>query len=158
MREIRALQAGGQAANLPFQFTNPTRFRASAKLKSVKDNRPINLDFTTLRIPLPAVTSFLHRVSGVFIFAGIALLLWLLAESLSSEEGFLQVQQWLDTLWVKLLLWSVVAGLLYHLIAGIKHLIMDMGIGETLEGGVLGAQLVIASSAIAIILAGVWLW
>ncbi len=124
----------------------------------MKDNRPINLDFTTLRLPLPAITSFLHRVSGVFIFAGTAVLLWLLAESLTSEQGFINVQQWLDTFWVKLLLWSVLAGLLYHLIAGIRHLLMDMDIGETLEGGRLGAKLIIIFSVVAIVLAGVWLW
>jgi succinate dehydrogenase / fumarate reductase, cytochrome b subunit len=124
----------------------------------VKDNRPINLDFTTLRLPLPAITSILHRISGVFIFAGIAVLLWLLAESLSSEQGFANVQQWLDKFWVKLLVWSVLAGLLYHLIAGIRHLLMDMDIGETLEGGRLGAKLIVIFSVLTIVLAGVWLW
>lgn len=129
-----------------------------SEIKSVKDNRPINLDFTTLRLPLPAITSILHRISGVFIFVGIAVLLWLLAESLASEQGFINVQQWLDTLWVKLLVWSVLAGLLYHLIAGIRHLLMDMDIGETLEGGRMGAKLVVIFSVLAIVLAGVWLW
>jgi succinate dehydrogenase / fumarate reductase, cytochrome b subunit len=124
----------------------------------VKDNRPINLDFTTLRLPLPAITSILHRISGVFIFAGTAVLLWLLAESLASEQGFMNVQQWLDSFCVKLLLWSVLAGLLYHLIAGIRHLLMDMDIGETLEGGRAGAKLVVILSVLAIVSAGVWLW
>jgi len=124
----------------------------------VKDKRPRNLDFSTLRLPLPAITSILHRVSGAFIFAGVAVLLWLLSESLASEEGFARVGQWLDLTIVKLLVWAVLAGLLYHLIAGIKHLMMDMGIGETIEGGLLGARLVIAFSAIAILLTGVWLW
>jgi len=65
---------------------------------------------------------------------------------------------WMDNLIVKLLLWAVISGLLYHLIAGIKHLLMDLGIGETLEGGQTGAKLVVALSAISIILTGVWLW
>jgi len=69
-----------------------------------------------------------------------------------------RVGQWLDLLMVKLLVWAILAGLLYHLIAGIKHLLMDMGIGETNEGGLLGARLVIAFSAIAIVLTGVWFW
>ena len=56
------------------------------------------------------------------------------------------------------MLWAIVAGLLYHLIAGIKHLVMDMGIGETLEGGVNGARLVVIVSAIAIVAAGFWIW
>ena len=124
----------------------------------MKDTRPKNLDFSTFSLPLPAITSFLHRVSGVFIFGGLALLLWLLNESLSSEQGFNNVAMWMDNLLVKLSLWAVISGLLYHLIAGIKHLLMDLGIGESLEGGRTGAKLVIAFSAITIVLTGVWLW
>jgi succinate dehydrogenase / fumarate reductase cytochrome b subunit len=124
----------------------------------VKDNRPKNLDFSTLRLPLPAITSILHRVSGVFIFAGIAVLMWLFSESLSSEQGFNNVAMWMDNLIVKLLIWAVISGLLYHLIAGIKHLLMDLGIGETLDGAQTGAKLVVALSVISIVLAGVWLW
>lgn len=124
----------------------------------MKDTRPKNLDFSTFQIPLPAITSFLHRVSGVFIFAGLALLMWLFNESLSSEQGFNNVAMWMDNLIVKLLLWAVISGLLYHFIAGIKHLLMDIGIGESLEGGRTGAKLVIAFSAISIVLTGVWLW
>jgi succinate dehydrogenase / fumarate reductase cytochrome b subunit len=124
----------------------------------VKDTRPKNLDFSTFSLPLPAITSILHRISGVFIFAGLALLLWLFGESLSSEQGFNNVAMWMDNLIVKLVLWAVISGLLYHLIAGIKHLIMDLGIGETLEGAQMGAKLVVALSAISIILTGVWLW
>jgi len=124
----------------------------------VKDTRPKNLDLMTLRLPLPAITSILHRVSGVFIFAGVAALLWLFGESLSSSEGFARVGMWLDMPLTKILIWAVVTGLLYHLIAGIKHLVMDLGIGETLEGAQLGARLVIAVSIIAAVLTGVWLW
>jgi succinate dehydrogenase / fumarate reductase cytochrome b subunit len=124
----------------------------------VKDNRPKNLDFKTLRLPLPAITSILHRISGIIIFAGIFVLLWLLAASLTSESGFRNVQQWLASTPVKLVVWVILAGLLYHFIAGIKHLVMDIGIGETLEGANTGAKLVVVTSVIAIVLAGVWLW
>jgi succinate dehydrogenase / fumarate reductase cytochrome b subunit len=54
--------------------------------------------------------------------------------------------------------WAVLAGLLYHLIAGIKHLLMDLGFGETLRGGFIGACITLALSAVAIIVAGVWIW
>lgn len=124
----------------------------------MNDKRPRNLDFTTLRLPLPAITSILHRISGVFIFAGVAVLLWLFSESLASAEGFARVTMWLSQTPIKLLIWAILAGLMYHLIAGFKHLLMDMGIGETFAGGLLGAKLVIAISAVTILLTGVWLW
>lgn len=124
----------------------------------MKDNRPKNLNLTTIHFPLPAIVSILHRISGVLIFAGTALLLWLLAVSLSSEQGFSRVQQWLDMMAVRLLLWAVLAGLLFHLIAGIRHLLMDAGIGESLEGGRRGSFMVIVISLISFVLAGVWVW
>jgi succinate dehydrogenase / fumarate reductase cytochrome b subunit len=58
----------------------------------------------------------------------------------------------------KLILWAVLAGLIYHSVAGVKHLVMDMGYGETFEGGVLGSRITFVVSAILIALAGVWVW
>ncbi len=124
----------------------------------MNDKRPKNLDFSTLRLPLPAITSILHRISGVFIFAGVAVLLWLFSESMSSSEGFARVGSWLSMPITKILVWAILSGLLYHLIAGIKHLVMDLGIGETLAGAQTAARLVVALSIIAIVASGVWLW
>lgn len=84
--------------------------------------------------------------------------MWLLAESLTSEEGFQRVGEWLQSPIVKLIVWGILSGLLYHLIAGLRHLLMDVGIGETLEGGRLGAKLIIVFSVISILIAGVWVW
>ena len=106
----------------------------------MKDNRPKNLELQTIHFPLPAITSILHRISGVIIFVGIAILLFLLAESLRSEQGFANVQQWLTAPLVKFVVWGILAGLLYHLIAGIKHLIMDTGVGETLQGRLMSSR------------------
>ena len=111
-----------------------------------------------MRLPITAWTSIAHRASGVFLFAGIAVLLWALDASLSGPEGFAALQDCLSSPLVKLVLWAVVAGLIYHSVAGVKHLIMDLGIGETMEGGTRGAQIVIAVSAVLILLAGVWIW
>lgn len=124
----------------------------------MNNNRPVNLDLTKFSFPLPALTSIVHRVTGVALFVGVAILLYGLDVSLSGEEGFKSVKECLDLFVVKLIVWGVVSALLYHLVAGFKHLFMDMGIGETLEGGVLGAKLTVVISAILIVLAGVWLW
>lgn len=85
-------------------------------------------------------------------------MLYLLELSLQSESGFALVQELLSNVLIKCMAWAVLAGLLYHLIAGIKHLLMDLGFGETLRGGFIGACLTLALSAVAIIVAGVWIW
>ena len=125
----------------------------------MKDNRPVNLDIGTIRLPITSYVSILHRVSGVAIFAGVAILLWLLEGSLESAESFLQTKALLvDNIIMKGLVWLVLCGFIYHTTAGVKHLIMDMGIGETLEGGKKGAQIVLVVSVVLMLLAGVWIW
>ena len=122
------------------------------------DKRPVNLDIGTIDLPLPSLASITHRITGVILVAGAAVLLWLLDESLASEEGFNTVKTLADSFLVKLIVWGVLSALIYHSVAGIKHLIMDLGIGETLEGGQTGAKLVLIVSAVLIILAGAMVW
>ena len=85
-------------------------------------------------------------------------MLYALDKSLDSEEGFGQVKACLTSPLAKLVIWGILSALLYHLVAGVRHLIMDMGIGETLEGGKLGSKIVIVISVVLIVLVGVWVW
>ncbi len=85
-------------------------------------------------------------------------MLFVLDASLSSPEGFDEVRGYLSSPLAKLIVWALLSALLYHLVAGIRHLVMDTGHGETLEGGKLGSKIVIIVSAVLIVLAGVWIW
>jgi succinate dehydrogenase / fumarate reductase cytochrome b subunit len=124
----------------------------------VKDKRPVNLDIGTMRLPITAWTSIAHRASGVFLFAGMAVLIWMLDASLAGPESFAALQECLSSPLAKLVIWAVLAGLIYHSVAGVKHLVMDLGVGESMEAGTLGSQIIIGVSAILILLAGVWIW
>uniref|UniRef100_UPI001FD2C606 succinate dehydrogenase, cytochrome b556 subunit n=1 Tax=Pseudomonas aeruginosa TaxID=287 RepID=UPI001FD2C606 len=85
-------------------------------------------------------------------------LLFALDKSLSSEEGFELVKACLTSPLAKLVIWGLLSALLYHLVAGVRHLVMDAGVGETLEGGKRGSKIVIAIAVVLIVLAGVWVW
>lgn len=125
----------------------------------MKDNRPVNLDLGTIALPITALVSILHRISGIALVAGVALLLWMLDQSLASEESFARLAALLEgSLVLRVVLWLVLAALIYHTLAGVKHLIMDLGIGESLEGGRRGAKIVIAAFVVLTLIAGVWLW
>jgi len=124
----------------------------------VKDNRPVNLDIHTIWMPIAAITSILHRISGVAIFFGTAVLLCLLDSSLSSAESFEKTQLALQAPLLKAVVWLVLCGFIYHACAGIRHLFMDMGFGMSYIAGTRTAQATIISSVILMILAGVWLW
>jgi succinate dehydrogenase / fumarate reductase cytochrome b subunit len=124
----------------------------------VKDKRPVNLDIGSMRLPITAWASITHRASGVFLFVGMAVLLWVLDASLASSESFASLQESLDNPLLKLVIWALVSGLIYHSLAGVKHLVMDLGIGETMAGGILGVRIVVALSVVLILLAGIWIW
>lgn len=124
----------------------------------VKDTRPVNLDIGTMRLPITAWASITHRATGVFLFVGTAVLLWGLDASLESPESFAALRECISSPLAKLVIWAVVSGLIYHSLAGIRHLVMDFGIGETLEGGILGARLVFGLFIVLVLVAGVLIW
>jgi succinate dehydrogenase / fumarate reductase cytochrome b subunit len=124
----------------------------------VKAKRPVNLDIGTINLPLAALTSITHRITGVALFAGLSVLLYLLNHSLVSEDDFLRVREIFATTSAKLTLWVILSALGYHLVAGCKHLLMDLGIGESKAAGPTGAKITIVLSAVVSLIMGVWLW
>ncbi len=120
--------------------------------------RPVNLDIGTIQLPITSYVSILHRVSGVVLFAAIAVFLWVLDASLASEESFNAIKECIGSTFCQLIIWASLAALAYHMVAGIRHLVMDFGVGETLEGGRLGAKIALIVAAVLIVLAGVWVW
>ena len=124
----------------------------------VNKNRPVNLDIATFRLPITAYVSILHRVSGVVNVLVSLSLIWLLSQSLASEDSYEYVIELTNLLFVKVVLFLILANLIYHSCAGIRHLIMDMGIGEDFKGGALGARILFAASALAAVAWGIVLW
>ena len=127
-------------------------------MANVNDKRPVNLDLTTIKFPVTALASISHRVAGVALFVAVPILLWMLDRSLASPESFTEMKQLLDSWFAKVVLFGILAAIAYHFVAGIKHLIMDWGIGETLEGGRRFATASFIVAAVLIVLAGVWVW
>ena len=82
----------------------------------------------------------------------------LLGMSLDNEAGFADALALLDNGLVAFIVWGVLAALAYHFVAGVKHLFMDMGYGETLESGPIFAKISMASAVVLMVLAGVWVW
>ncbi len=124
----------------------------------MNDKRPVNLDLSTIKFPVTAIASITHRVTGVAIFLALPILLWMLDRSLASPESFADLKELMTSPLVKLVVWAILAVLLYHLGAGIRHLVMDAGVGESLEGGRRGAKLVFIISVVLILLVGGWIW
>lgn len=124
----------------------------------MNNKKPVNLNITTIKLPLPAYTSILHRVAGVLLFLGFGLFLYGLELSLASDQTFAALKTMMASVPARLALWVVLSALIYHFVAGIKHLLMDIDIGDGQRSGRVAAALTLGISALLIILAGVWIW
>lgn len=125
--------------------------------QTVRSERPKNLNLLTIRFPITAIASILHRISGFILFLLIPGLLWLLQSSLDGAR-YDDLREWLSGDFIKLIVWLLMAPFCYHLVAGIRHLLSDLHIGNTKTGGRLAAKLTFVFSIILFILAGIWLW
>ena len=89
--------------------------------------RPVYLDLFAIRQPLPAVVSILHRISGALLFlVGIPVLLWGVQASLESPETFAQFKAIASNPVAKLVGLVLAWAYLYHLLAGVRHLVLDL--------------------------------
>ena len=125
----------------------------------MSNQRPVNLDLTTLHYPPMAVASILHRISGVVLFLGMPILLYWLHCSLVSPESFLHLKATLAHAPGNLVLWLISSALVYHGVAGIRHVLMDCGLlPESLPMASHTAVITLVVSILGIIFLGVWLW
>jgi succinate dehydrogenase / fumarate reductase cytochrome b subunit len=118
--------------------------------------RPVFNAVFKYRYPVTAIVSVLHRISGVILFLLIPLLLWSLHKSLASTDDFQSLKTILSHPLAIIVIWILFASLIYHLIAGIRHMLMDMGIAESYRGGRIGAFVVLCATVVVLLLIGVW--
>jgi len=90
---------------------------------------PKFLNLIKIKLPPGGIASIGHRVSGVLMFLLIPFIAWEFSRSLESEEGFREVQDCLQSTPVILLSLVLVWSLSHHLLAGVRHLFLDMEIG-----------------------------
>lgn len=126
--------------------------------KKSADSRPVNLDLFSLKLPITAISSILHRVSGFALFLAIPFVLYVWQISLQGQNDFLSLQKCLSSWQCKILVWLIISALIYHVVAGIRHLLMDMHIGDTKQGGRTGAYSVFVVSIILSLVLGVSIW
>ena len=144
--------AVGQPLPVKQQWKQPVKPLVS------KGQRPVNLDIGSMKLPITAYVSITHRLSGIFLFFASGLLIWALDLSLSSEQSFNDLALVMANPIAKGLMWTIATALSYHALSGVKHIAMDFGYGETMEGGVMGARIVIVLALVAAGLWGVAVW
>ena len=111
--------------------------------------RPKYLNLIRIRLPIPGIVSFAHRVSGVLMFLAVPFLIYLLHVSASGESGFIHTQQLLHSPLIKLLLLMLAWSIYHHLFAGIRYLLIDMDIGVEKSAARASATIVFVAGLLA---------
>jgi succinate dehydrogenase / fumarate reductase, cytochrome b subunit len=90
-------------------------------------------DLPSYRLPVAGIVSILHRISGALMFILLPFIIWLFDKSLSSEISFAKFTAAFNVgLWVfpgfiiKLVALALIWAYLHHMIAGLRHLWMDI--------------------------------
>ncbi len=119
--------------------------------------KPVNLELRSIKLPVTAYASILHRISGFVMIFIIAFLLYVLSCSLSTEESYDDIFIMLHTPWIKFIVWIILSVISYHFIAGFKHIIMDAGFCEEKQSGKIGAIISFIVTIVAVVFLGVWM-
>ncbi len=93
-------------------------------------------------MPVTALASIAHRLAGLLLALLIPAMLYLLDLSLRGQVGFNQAIHWLRLDPVRLLLFIPIWALGHHLLAGLRYLLIDIGIGIELDTARYSARLV----------------
>lgn len=123
-----------------------------------RSTRPVFLNLTQIRMPVGALTSIGHRVTGVLLAAGVPVGVFLLDRSLQNEQGFADVSGLLGHGAVKVATVLLVWALAHHVLAGVRHLLSDFDVGSPLRLARRSAWFVnLAGVAVALFAAGTML-
>ncbi|WP_428926446.1 succinate dehydrogenase, cytochrome b556 subunit [Marinibacterium sp. SX1] len=92
-----------------------------------RGNRPLSPHLQVYRMPLPAITSILIRITGIACY-GLAILVvaWLLSAA-TSERAFEIVDGLLTSFLGDLVMFGAAWALWYHMLGRLRHVIWDLG-------------------------------
>lgn len=124
----------------------------------MKTDRPVNLNLFSMSWPLAALASITHRITGVVLFVGVGFALYALDMALASPAGYTDAVALAHTPFGMLVFWGLLLALIYHILAGVKHLLLDFHFGDSLQAAQIGAIVVIIATIVVTGIVGASLW
>lgn len=128
------------------------------KMRPPVPSRPVFLDLRRIHFPVGAVASILHRLTGVLLILAVPGTLWLAEYSSRSAVHFRRVEGLLDHPAAAVVGAVVMAGLAHHLLAGVRLMLIDVGVGVALPAARRSAWGSLAAAAMVGLLTVVALW
>ncbi len=99
-------------------------------------------DLPSYRLPPAGWVSILHRISGALMFVLLPFIIWMFDTSISSEYSFARFSSAFNNglgpvpaVGIKLLALALIWAYLHHLIAGLRHVYMDVNHAVSKEFG-----------------------
>jgi succinate dehydrogenase / fumarate reductase cytochrome b subunit len=92
----------------------------------MQKQRPKNLNLFTIRLPINAVVSILHRASGIGLFLALPFILLAFQYSVNSQETYSALVTLLSHWFFKLILIGLSWAFFHHFYAGLRHLLQDI--------------------------------
>ena len=118
-------------------------------------NRPVFFNLLQIEMPVGALTSITHRVTGLLLAIGVPWGIYILEVSLQDPQGYAQVIAWFDTFAVRVATIALAWSLAHHLLAGVRHLLSDIDVGSQLSSARRSAWIVnLGGVAVALLTAG----
>lgn len=144
-------------AIIVFAFTGIIHLRGLA-VPQLKRRRPVFFNLLQIQMPVGALTSITHRVTGIFLALSIPFSVYILDVSLQGPQGYAQVIAWFDTFAFRVATIALAWSLAHHLLAGVRHLLSDVDVGSQLPNARRSAWIVnLGGVALALFAAGVLL-
>jgi succinate dehydrogenase / fumarate reductase cytochrome b subunit len=116
--------------------------------RKTNTSRPQFFTLTQVQMPVGALTSIAHRISGILLALSVPFGIYLLKLSLQSPEGYEQAANLVSRWEVKILAILFIWSLTHHLLAGVRHLLNDIDIGSHLVAARRSAWIVNCSGAL----------
>jgi len=92
-----------------------------------KADRPLSPHLQVYRLPLTAILSILHRITGVGLSVGLLMLTWFLFSLASGPAAYGLFAAFAGSIIGKLMILGWAAALAYHACSGVRHLFLDTG-------------------------------
>jgi succinate dehydrogenase / fumarate reductase cytochrome b subunit len=113
-----------------------------------RGNRPLSPHLSVYKPEWTMVLSITHRITGVGLTLGAALVSWWLLAAATSPAYFALVDG-LMTSWIgNLVLLGSAFALWYHTANGVRHLVWDAGFGFDLKDAEMSGKAVVAAAAV----------
>ena len=108
-------------------------------------DRPVNINLFKIRLPMSAVISITHRLSGIYVFFITLPLSIILFQKALTESSYDSISLLIQTSsFFSTFVYFSFLIFFYHILTGFRHLLMDIHIGENLKASNMSAIFVIS--------------